>query len=173
MPRQVWCELLTQYHLRFEWRSGCLLLKSKADNGLMTRLLFSNVLEWCSMFCYLQEFSAAGVCEWLIYHPTGDCFMFGTASKRQMTLILVALMIVALTIAALMKVTLMIVTSMIVLSKIPARVWCQVKAWKSILTAATGWVFQPAGLHLRNKLASCSDFDVFVCPERTALALPI
>ena len=95
----------------------------------MTRLLFSNVLGRCSMFCHFQEFSAAGVCEWLIYHPTGDCLMFGTASKRQMIMTLmivasmiVALMIVTLMIAALMIVTLMIVTSMIVLIKIPARV---------------------------------------------------
>merc|ERR1719397_821957 len=36
-------------------------------------------LEECLAKC--DEFSAAGVCEWLIYHPTGDCLMFGTASE--------------------------------------------------------------------------------------------
>ena len=83
-----------------------------------------------NLFSHFQEFSAAGVCEWLIYQPTGDCLMFGTASKRQMimTLVIVALMvvtlmIVTLTMAAMMiLMTLMIVTSMVGLSKIPARV---------------------------------------------------
>jgi len=35
-------------------------------------------LEQCLAKC--EEFSAVGVCEWLIYQPTGECLMFGISS---------------------------------------------------------------------------------------------